>query len=243
MDHVLLIIPVYNGERYLKKTFSQLEQLQHNRSKKLKIVFVNDGSNDATAALLQNYTGPLQDSFSVIILEKNHGKGYAIREAIREFGSGSEIICFTDVDIPYGIPSLEQVINNCVQTDIVVGSRIMDDEHKQYSGYRYIANRIFRLFIPKQIREIRDTQCGLKAFKSSVAEDVFNSLQTFRWTFDLEIFVIAQLRGYTIEEVPVMISASSIEKRGGVSFVKDGWRIFKDMWRIRRNIRCHRYEK
>ncbi len=240
MNRVLLIIPIYNGARYLPHTFSVLENLH---IETLRIVYVNDGSTDETGQILTQYEGPLQKTSEVLTLTENKGKGNALCEAVKKYASHYDIICFTDVDIPYGITAVEEAIKNCVQMDITTGFRVMDHEHKQYSGYRYIANRLFRLFIPKEIRRFKDTQCGLKACKSQVAEDIFNSIKTFRWTFDLEIFVIAQIRGYTIREIPVSIHSASIERKGGISFFKDGWQILRDVYRIRRNMKAHRYEK
>lgn len=243
MDRVLLIIPIYNGEKYLHATCVQLEELARKMEGSLKIVFVNDGSTDDTEVMLKDYRGSLKNVLQVITLEKNHGKGYAIREAIRNYGSESEIICFTDVDLPYGVSSIIEVIQKCSQTDIVVGSRASAYEQKQYSGYRYIANRLFRLCIPKDIRNIKDTQCGLKCFKSPVAKDIFNSIRTFRWTFDLEIFAIAKIKQYQIQEIPVSIQQHTLNTKGGVSFIKDGWQIMNDLYRIRKNIKHRLYEK
>ncbi len=240
---VLLIIPVYNGARHLNTTFLKLEKLHIALSDDLTIVFVDDGSTDRSGETISEYKGPLKNSLHILKLGTNHGKGYAIREAVRKYGYGSDIVCFTDVDIPYGISAVQEVITHGIHTDIVTGSRELAREQRQYSGYRYIANRLFRLCIPREIREIRDTQCGLKAFKSGIAEDIFNSIHTFRWTFDIEIFVIAKLRGYTIKEIGVSIEETSIDRRGGITFLKDGLQILRDIQRIRHNIGCHVYEK
>lgn len=243
MDRVLLIIPIFNGEKHLKGTLLQLEELVHQMRGILTILFVNDGSEDRTKELLSTYTGSLKNTLRVLTFEKNYGKGYSIREGIRQYAKSVDYICFTDADLPYGISAIHEVIEQCVHTDVVVGSRSMAHEQKQYSGYRYITNRLFRRCIPASIRDIKDTQCGLKAFRAKVAEDIFNSITTFRWTFDLEIFLIARKRRYQIQEIGVTIRRAVLVSAGGVSFLKDGCQILKDIIRIRKNLRDGVYEQ
>lgn len=243
MDRVVLIIPIYNCEKNLHSTFSQLEELSAKIGDGLMIILVDDGSSDNTPTILAEYTGSLKSIIQILTLPKNQGKGYAIREAVQKYAGESDYVCFTDADLPYSLSSILEVIKKGSEADIVVGSRALVHEQKQYSWYRYILNRIFRLCIPKEIRSIKDTQCGLKAFESRVAEDIFHSIQTFRWTFDLEIFLIAKRRGYQIKEVPVRVRKQSLMEHGGVSISKHAWQIGKDLWKIHRNKNIGVYEK
>jgi dolichyl-phosphate beta-glucosyltransferase len=237
-ERVLVIIPVYNGASSLPRTRELVRELCA-RIENARVVFVNDGSTDGTGALLRSYYGENE----VITLSTNQGKGYAIREGVRKYGKDTDLICFTDVDIPYGIEALERVVVAAKTTGIAVGSRSRVKSQKQYSWYRYLMSRVFRWWIPREIRGVRDTQCGLKAFRGSIAVEIFESLSTFRWAFDLEIFVIAKKRGFPYIEVPVELSRQTVQSSTVLSFWKDGVGILKDVYTIRKNISNHRYEQ
>lgn len=51
-DIVSVIIPVYNGEKYLSET---LESVLNQSYKNLEVIVVDDGSNDKTALIIKNY--------------------------------------------------------------------------------------------------------------------------------------------------------------------------------------------
>jgi dolichyl-phosphate beta-glucosyltransferase len=51
---------------------------------------------------------------------------------------------------------------------------------------------------------IYDTQCGFKAFKKEMVEEVFPRLKVDRWGIDFEILMIAKKLGYKISEVPIV---------------------------------------
>ena len=48
-----------------------------------------------------------------------------------------------------------------------------------------------------------DAQCGFKAIRASVADDLLPMVQDDNWFFDTELLVIAQRAGLRIHEVPV----------------------------------------
>jgi hypothetical protein len=77
----------------------------------------------------------------------------------------------------------------------------------------------------------RDTQCGLKAFRSDAAEAIFSRAQVDRFAFDIEVFHLAERLRLSLKEVPVTLknSAGSTVKVG-----LDSLRVLVDMVRIRR---------
>lgn len=52
MDLVTIITPVYNGEKYLPRYFSQIKAISY---KNLQIIVVNDGSKDKTSEIVKEY--------------------------------------------------------------------------------------------------------------------------------------------------------------------------------------------
>ena len=49
----------------------------------------------------------------------------------------------------------------------------------------------------------RDAQCGFKAMKKSVYDEIKADLKNDEWFFDTELLVKASRKGYRISEVPV----------------------------------------
>ena len=50
-----------------------------------------------------------------------------------------------------------------------------------------------------------DTQCGLKAFRSDVAKNVFALGRVDRFAFDIEVLHLVERHGCTVTEVPVRL--------------------------------------
>ena len=71
-----------------------------------------------------------------------------------------------------------------------------------------------------------DTQCGFKLFRAGVADDLFASLRTDGFGFDVELLLLAQRRGYRIKEVPI----NWVDQPGSkVGVLKDAPRMLRDI--------------
>ena len=88
---ISVIVPVYNGERYLKECIqSVLEQPYRN----LEVIAINDGSIDCSRNMLDSISK--EDSRLKVINQKNHGVAYSRNKGIR-IASG-EYVAFLDQD-------------------------------------------------------------------------------------------------------------------------------------------------
>ena len=85
---ISVIIPVFNGERYIAAAIESV--LQQTRPAD-EIIVVNDGSSDATAAVLAAY-----DRRIAVISQENHGGAHATNQGI-SVASGS-FLSFLDAD-------------------------------------------------------------------------------------------------------------------------------------------------
>lgn len=89
---VSLIIPVYNGETYIKTT---IENVCKQTYKNLEIIFSDDASTDNTVKIIERYS---QNDPRIKILKNptNMGQGGAKNSAL-SFSTG-DIVCFMDSD-------------------------------------------------------------------------------------------------------------------------------------------------
>ena len=81
---ISFVIPVYNEEKRLIKTATAIRNAVIPEYLKLeKIIFVDDGSVDATLELLYKFSEQIkndtQAEVKVVSYKKNRGKGYAIK--------------------------------------------------------------------------------------------------------------------------------------------------------------------
>ena len=84
----------------------------------------------------------------------------------------------------------------------------------------------------------RDTQCGLKAFKSQVAKSLFDAGTLDGFSFDVELFHLAERWNLSLMEVPVEVENS---QRSSVSAFRDGVFLLLDLIRIRQRARRGAY--
>jgi hypothetical protein len=109
-----------------------------------------------------------------------------------------------------------------------------------------IFNTVVRLIA---LGGIQDTQCGFKAFRHDVAQHVFSRVQLYGadakvvqgaavTAFDVEVLFLARKFGYRIKEVPVTWRYGVETK---VDPIRDSWRNFSDVVRVRWNDLRGRY--
>jgi len=191
-------------------------------------VVVDDGSNDGTAVAARR-----AEADQVLVLPVNQGKGGAVRAGM--LAARGRTLAFTDADLSYSpdhlIELLEQVESGW---DVVVGSRRHDDTTTLVRARRVreIGGRAINLLTRVVLLgKYRDTQCGLKAFRSDVAQVIFGHSRIDGFAFDVEVFHLLELYQLSLAEVPVRVVNSS---RSTVHVVPDALRTVRDVFRVRR---------
>ncbi|MCA9319370.1 MAG: glycosyltransferase family 2 protein, partial [Planctomycetes bacterium] len=96
---------------------------------------------------------------------------------------------------------------------------------------RDLLGRLFNLVIRVLgVRGIRDTQCGFKLFEGDAARILFASKVIQRWTFDVEVLLVAQEAGLEVREIPV---AWRNDPASRVQVLRDSLGTLRDLLRIR----------
>lgn len=115
-----IILPVYNEEKAIEATISQLIQVIKNIDFDVEIILVNDGSNDSTEAILKNLS--LKD-FRVIHHPRNLGYGASLKTGIR--AAKYAYLAITDADKTYPNDRIPEFFLEVYDKDIdmMVGSR------------------------------------------------------------------------------------------------------------------------
>ena len=194
----------------------------------LEIVVVDDGSPDATAAEARAAGADI-----VVRHEINRGKGSAVRSGV--LVANGRTIVFTDADLSYSpdqIPALVELVEK--GWDVVVGSRRHTDTTTLVRARRLreIGGRAINLLTRAVLLgHYRDTQCGLKGFRSDVARLIFSHTRVDGFAFDVEVFHLIERYHLSLTEVPVRIENSS---RSTVRVARDALRLVRDLFLVRR---------
>jgi len=173
-----------------------------------EILIVDDGSRDNTADIAEMHGKQAGVPVRVIRLERNRGKGCAVRTGFLE--SRGRYVMFADSGccVPYeealnGIKLIESGV-----CQIAHGSRKMQVSHihRPQSWYRRLCSKLFHWLLIhdiKRLANLTDTQCGFKVYDGEIARCIYAISTIDGFMFDVEIILIALRYGYAIREFPV----------------------------------------
>lgn len=229
---VSVIIPAYNEEAVILQNMRKLRDDCEKYFEDFEIVIVSDGSLDKTHEIIKE---KLTDKCFVDAgYENNLGKGGALKAGVK--AASGDIIVTTDCDLAYGtqiIKTAVAMLESMPKADLLIGSRSKSkDGFEGYPVIRKLASKIyFKLISVLGGIKVSDSQCGFKLYRKSKGKELFASLETYGFAFDLEILMRATKKGMKICEIPVKIINHGESK---ISVVRDSVRMFKDVIRIRK---------
>lgn len=227
-----IVIPAYNEERRIGPTLVDCVRFLERGSFSYEIIVVDDGSLDRTAELVEEL-GVAQPTVRLLRMEKNSGKGAAVRSGMLE-AKGS-LLLFSDADGATPIAEVTRLITEMAHTncDVIVASRALNspETHVERKAHRFVVGRVFALLVNVfAVPKISDTQCGFKLFARDAGRKVFESQQMNGFAFDVEVLFLARKFGYEIGEVAVNWHDVDGSK---VSVFRDSVKMFRDIARIR----------
>lgn len=228
-----VVVPAYNEAERLPATLDVLEAYLATTSR-AEIVVVDDGSSDATAAIVEARP-PSGVRVGCVRLEANRGKGRAVVAGVA--ASRGQVIAFIDADLPYTLANLDEAVRLVASgdADVALGARDLaaSSYDPSYPLARQVAGRSYAALVRLALGlPFGDTQCGLKSFARAAARALFPLLTIEGYGFDVELVYLACTRGHRIARFPVTLSHRH-ESR--VRLVRDSLRMFGDLWRVRRN--------
>jgi hypothetical protein len=117
--------------------------------------------------------------------------------------------------------------------DVAIGDRRHPDTRTLVASSRLRAwgsRAINWLGYAVLLGSFRDTQSGLKGFRSDVARFLFARTRIDGFAFDIEVLHLVERHQLSLVEVPVEVTNSS---RSTVSAARDAARLVVDLFRIR----------
>ncbi len=186
-----VVVPVYNEDANITPLIEAVAEALKDIA--YELIFVDDGSSDATIPNILNYTKP---HIRLIAFARNFGQTSAMAAGIN--AAEGEYIVTIDGDLqndPNDIPMMLELLES-EGLDIVAGRRANRQDGMVLRKIpSLIANRLIRKISRVQVR---DYGCTLKLFRSSIAKDLdlYGELHRF-------IPILADIRGAKIKEVDV----------------------------------------
>ncbi len=171
-----------------------------------ELVPVDDGSADGTADALRRAAAKRPDVVRPVLLERNAGKGNALREGFK--ASKGEFVLLLDGDLdldPSWLPGFFRSMRDD-GADVVVGSKRHPLSSVQYPWHRRLASAVYFGLVRLSIGlPVTDTQTGMKLFRRRHLGDALDRMLVKTYAFDLELLAIAFGRGAKVSEAPVRI--------------------------------------
>ncbi len=205
---ISIIIPAFNEESTIIELLNSVNE-QNNKDYELEIIVIDDNSTDSTRQLLQEnsvlYT-------KLICLEKNLGKGGAVREGLKN-STGSYVL-FQDADLeynPFEYKKIFRIIND-FSADVIIGSRFLSPEYTRVHYYFHkLGNKLitglFNLFYNTTFTDIYS--CYL-CFKRELIDPI--KLKSNGWSQHAEILATAVKSSKIFYEVPISYSGRTFEE-------------------------------
>lgn len=189
-----VVVPCYNeASRFRAEAFEEFLGSPENGN--VRLLFINDGSRDATLAVLRGFRDRYPERVDVLDQQPNRGKAEAVRNGmLHVIASGqAHITGFWDADLATPLEQITDFLKLLTarpNLTMVFGARVrLLGRAIQRQQLRHYLGRCFATVVSVLLKlPIYDTQCGAKLFRITpelrqVLAEPFHS----RWIFDVEI--------------------------------------------------------
>ena len=185
VDPVCAVIPFYNEKESLKKILDETSKFVDH------IIAVNDGSTDSTYTEECNLKG-----VECIVLNKNYGKGKALSVGFEKaIVSGFQQIITLDADLQHDPQYIPKFLDSLSSYDIVIGNRL--NNFKGMPLQRRASNKLTSMLLTIRTgQNILDSQCGFRAYRKEVLENV--KTENFGFEAESEMLIKAAKRKFRI---------------------------------------------
>ena len=232
-EKILIIIPAYNEEENILKTYNSIINY---KEKKYDVIVINDGSKDNTEKIL------CENKIPHIRLIQNLGIGGAMQTGYKyALENGYDIAVQFDGDGQHDINYVKNIIKPIIdqKANMVVGSRFINKDKDNFKSTlaRRIGISMISLVIKlKTNKKIFDTTSGFRAVDKKIIE-------YFVTNYPLEYpepisTVDVLLHGLKVDEVPVKM----LERTGGVSSITS-WKTIYYMLNVTLSILIQKRRK
>lgn len=237
--HLTLVVPCYNGEERLPSALTQLSAFLALQPYTSELVLVDDCSAEPAAKILREYTAA-RPGISLLRNDRNLGKGKSVSRGM--LAGRGRFRVFTDADLAYPPDEVNKVLRDLeAGADVAIACRVLPESRYlmspsffHYLYTRHVMSRVFNLLVRGVLlRDVLDSQAGLKGFTASATETVFPRITIPRFGFDVEALFIAQKHRLTVHQTAVYFRYD--EEPTTVKFAQSAFTMAMELFQIRMN--------
>jgi len=224
-----IVVPFYNPGPGIRPTIENLVDALQRTGQSFEIIAVSDGSTDPSPESI----GDLP--VAIVKLDRNHGKGQALRVGMGL--SKGRYIGFIDADGDISPSFMADFANTAAKDrpDAVLGSKCHPRSRVSVSRPRRILSLAWQTAVRLLFQlPVGDSQAGIKLFSRNLISAVLPETSMQGFAFDLELLVIAYDLGYRkFIETPIEVSdryTSTISFPSAARMLRDLLMLF---WRLR----------
>lgn len=200
-DLLTIIIPAYNESETIEKIVDIVSSVPLAK----EIIVVDDGSTDGTRQKLSRMTG--RPSVKIILMDKNSGKGSAIKTGIQSATGKSLVIQDADLEYdPFDFVSMMKKMNES-GVSVVYGSRFLNKK-RVTSGWHRLVNYSLTLWTNLLYgSRLTDMETCYKMLDTQLAKGL--NLESPGFEIETEITAKILKQRIRIVEVPVSYKGRS----------------------------------
>jgi glycosyltransferase involved in cell wall biosynthesis len=226
---VSLVIPVYNEIRTLEELLRRVVAVDFPK----ELVLVDDCSKDGSREVLERLAREglsglegakprNQNTFRVLLQEKNQGKGAALRRGFAE--ATGDIVIVQDADLEYDPKDIPRVLQPILdgEADVVFGSRFIGSPRRVlYYWHSVINHTLTTLSNMASGLNLTDMETCYKAFRAEVLRGI--TLEEDRFGIEPELTAKVARGHWRVFEVPISYHGRTYEEGKKIGW-KDGVR-------------------
>ncbi len=205
-ENVFVLMPAYNAGATVERVFARIPETARRRIR--RYVAVNDGSKDDTAQALARVRAKFPD---LVVLEHERNKGYGeaektlLRYAVAHDADVGILLHSDGQYSPEKIPAILEPFDSGA-ADLVQGSRMLGGGALRGGMplYKFVANKALT-FIENRAFGMRmaEYHSGYMAYSRKAMATIPWDKLSQSFDFDLEMIVLARVRGLRIVEVAI----------------------------------------
>jgi len=213
-----IIIPVFNERNTIENVVATV--LAVNIPLEKEIIIVDDFSTDGTREVLAGFENRYTGGVRVLLHDKNHGKGYAIRTGLAQITG--DLMLVQDADLEYDPQDYPVLLAPIMsgRADVVFGNRFHGGQHRVLYFWHFQINQFLTLLSNLLTNlNLSDMEVGYKVFRREIIQKI--RLTSDRFGFEPEVTIKAARQKCRIYEVPISYHGRTYEEGKKITW-KDG---------------------
>ncbi len=199
----VIIVPTYNEAENVERLVREIYHYQPD----IHILFVDDGSPDGTAEIIQSLQTQ-NDRIHLLQRDKKEGLGRAYIAGFKfALTEGYEYIFEMDADFSHDPKEIPNFLNAIEDHDLVLGSRYIKGVNVVNWPLRRLLLSYFANLYTKIVTglPVCDATGGFKCFRRQVLESIdLENIRSNGYAFQIELSYKTWQGGFRIKEIPII---------------------------------------